>query len=469
MSGRLLRNVASLALSQGAALALNFVLWVHLGRTLGAEGIGRLAFGLALVSYFVLAVALGFDVVGIREVKRDPGLEARIVPELLGVRLVLAVVATAAFASATLAMGLEPAYQAAVLVLGAHIVARAIRVDWVYQARERMGVSAVYQAATSAVTAAVALAFVRRPADLLVAALALAAGPLVAAVGVLAAYAREVRFPWPRFDRVAWVALLAPAVPLAASSLVSQVYYNVDKLMLEWLRATAEVGLYEVSYKLYALAVAPASVLYVAFYPGLAGALGDRDAMAEAARQFGRVMVALGPPLALACAVVAPDLIRLVFGAEYLGATVPLRVLLAYAALAYLSMTYGVPLMAWDDEKAYFWAILGGGLANVVLNVSLIGPFGPTGAAVATLASEAVVTVGMARHFRRHTGTLLPDTLVRGLVVAVLGGLAPTALGAALGLPVLVTLPVAAAVTLGVAWAAGLLSPAALVALVLRR
>lgn len=465
----LLRNVSVLALAQAAAMALGFVLWVHLGRTLGTEGLGMLAFGLALVSYFVLTVALGFDVVGIREVKRAPGLEARIVPEILGVRLVLAGVATLVFAGVVLSLRLGAAYQAAVLVLGGQVVARSFQLDWVYQARERMGVTSAQQVTSAAVTAAIALTLVRGPEDLLVAAGALVAGQAVANLGVFALYAREAGVPRPRFERAAWKALLAPALPLAASSLVSQVYYNADKLMLEWLRVTAEVGLYEAAYKLFALAVAPASVLYVAFYPRLAGAYGERSTMRAEGRRYGSVMLALGPPLSLACAVLAPDLIALVFGDEYLGATMALRVLLVYAAFVYLSMTYGVPLMAWNAEKAYFRAILAGGVANVILNVALIAPFGPVGAAVATFASEAVVTVGMAWHFRRHTGTLIPDTLVRAAAVAAMGGLAPAWIGDHLGLPIFATLPMAALTTLAAGWATGLLTPRVLADTLLRR
>ncbi len=466
---RLARNVVSLALAQGTTLVLGFVLWIHLGRALGAERLGMLAFGLALLSYFVLAVTLGFDAVGIREVARDAAREAEIMPHLLGVRLLLAALATAAFAGVTVALGLGPVYQAAVLVLGAQIVGRALQVDWAYQARERMGVVSLRNAAAAVVTAAIALAAVRGPDDLVIAAAAIAAGPVVANLGLLGVYAREVGVPRPRFDRREWTALLRPALPLAASALVSQVYYNADKLMLEAFRATTEVGLYEAAYKLYAIVIAPAGILYVAFYPGLAGAFGDREAMRAEGRRYGGALFVLGPPLALAGMVLAPDILTAAFGAEYLGATTALRILMAYGALVSASMTYGVPLMAWDDESSYMRAVLGGGVANVVLNVALIPSLGLVGAAIATLLSEVVTTSRMAAHYRRQSGTLLPDVWARAGVVAVGGGLVPAWAGSALGLPLWATLGAVGVATALAGWASGLVAPRTLVDALLRR
>ena len=466
---RLAKNVAALAAAQGATLVLGFVLWVHLGRALGAERMGMVAFGLALLSYFLLVVTLGFDAVAVREAAREGNREAEIVPLLLGVRLTLAVLATAAFAGVTLALGLEPIYRLAVLVLGVQLIARAVQLDWVYQAREQMGVAALRNAGASAVTAGLALWLVRGPEDVVLAAGAVAAGPVVANLALLALYTREAGLPRPRFHGPSWKALLAPALPLAVSGFVMQLYYNVDKLMIEGFGTTAEVGLYEAAYKLYAVAIAAAGVLYTAFYPKLAGAFGDAAAMRREGARYGEALLALGPPVALAAAVLAPDLLDLLFGAEFAGASTALRVLFVYAGVIYLSMTFGVPLMAWDDETSYLRAAVGGGVANVVLNVLLIPRFGIEGAAVATLLSEVVVMLGMAARYRRLAGTLHPALLGKGAAVAVLGGLVP-ALGASmLGLPLWASLPLVGVAAAAAVWGTGLADPRALAAAVLRR
>ena len=463
------RNTVVLAIAQGAVLAVNFALWVHLARALGADRLGVLAVGLAVLSYAVLTVTLGFDAVGVREIARDPERERGLVADVLGVRLALSVAAAAAFAAVVPVLDDDGLYRAAVWVLGAQVFARAVQLDWVYQGRGQMGAVAARNVAAVVVTTAVALAVVRRPSDVVWAAAALSAGPVVANAGLLVAYARGGGRVRPRFDVGRWRVILAPAIPLAASALVSQVYYNVDKLMLEALRTTAEVGLYEAAYKLYALAAAPAGVLYLAFLPVLSGALGDRPAMRRAGRSYAGAMLTLGPPFACAGVVLAPDVLALLFGPGY-GAAVPaLRVLLTYAAVTYVSASYGVALLAWDEERAYMRAVLVGGAVNVVLNVALIAPLGPTGAALATLGSELAVMVGMAVRFRRVAGTVHGGALARALVLTVGGGLLPAWAATGTAAPLAVGVPAVVVATALGAWALGVVDPRALARAVVRR
>lgn len=466
---RLGRNVASLGLAQGATLVLGFVLWIHLGRALGAERLGMIAFGTALLSYFLLGVTLGFDAVAVRETARDGTRETTLVPTLLSLRIALAAAMTATFAGVVLALRLEPIYQLAVLVLGSQLFARAIQLDWIYQAREQMGTAALRNAGQAAVTAGVALVFVRGPDDVVWAAAAVAAGPIVANLVLLGVYVREAGVPRLRIDRAEWVALLVPAIPLAAAALTTQIYYSADKLMLEALRDTVDVGLYEAAYKGYALGIAVAGVLYLAFFPVLSGTLGNREAMRESGARFASALAMVGPPFALGGAVYAPEILSLLFGTEYLPATTALRVLLVYAALVHVSMSFGVPLLAWDAEKDYLRAVLMGGIANVVLNLALVAPLGPTGAAVATLTSEAVVTVGVAIRYRRLTGTLMPTVALRGGVVAVGGGLIPAAVASSLDVSIFLTVPLVAVTTGLTGWAIGLTDLRALTAILLRR
>lgn len=457
---RVARSVVTLGVAQVATMGLNLVLWAHLGQRLGPEQFGVVGFGLALLSYFILAVTLGFDAVGIREVAREPAGERRLVRDVLGIRLTLGVVSTVAFCLVVAVVAPDRLARLALFVLGAQILSRAVQLDWVYQGRERMGLVAVRNAGAAAASVGLALALVRDPGDLVLAALALAAGPWLANLGLLGAYSREAGTPLPRADVAAWKALLVPALPLAASSFVNQIYYNVDKLMLAGLRSTVDVGLYEAGYKLFAIAVAPAAVLYPAFYPALSAAFGDAEAMRQRSRAFASALVAVGLPLSAGGAVLAPDLVDLVFGEAYAGAVPALRVLFSAAGVTYLGMAFGSPLMAWNRERDYMKAVFAGGAANLVLNAILIVPLGPVGAAAATLASELLVMAGMAWRFRRQTGTLYPTVLLRGLAAAGLGGVAPAAAAQALGWPVLASLAAVGVGTVVAAGAVRLVTPA---------
>jgi O-antigen/teichoic acid export membrane protein len=417
------RNTLALGIGQAVTLGVNFAAWVHLSRALGPEGFGVLTLGLAILSYFLLAVTLGLDVVGVREIARAPagdvGSLRTLVANVLGLRLALALVATALYVGiAFWVAGTAPA-AVALAVLGLQLVARAVQLDWVYQGIERMWVLALRTAGAAGLLAGLAFALVRDGTDVVVAAVAVGAAPLVANGLLLGAYAGEFGPPRPRAG--AWRALLVPALPLAASAFVSEVYYNLDKIMLEALRTTAEVGLYGAGYKVYALAVAPAAALFPAFFPTLARA-GTQAERADAARRFASALLLIGLPVLAVAPFAAGPVLDLLFGPEYAAGAPALQLLLANAGVVYVAMAYGVPLTAWDRERAYFVVVAAGAALNVALNLLLIGRFGTAGAASATLCTEASILVGMAVLHRRETRALYAGTWLRTVPPAVTAG-----------------------------------------------
>lgn len=440
-------------------MGLSFAVWVHLARTLTADGVGILTFGTALLAYFLLMVTLGIDAVTVREIARDRNRIADLVPTVLGLRLALLAAAGLVYGAIVLALPALAPNRAVFLILGCLLVVRAVQLDWVYQGLEEMGVIAVRDVAASAGAALVAFTFVRGPDDVLWAAAALVAGPLLSNLSLLVAYGRRYGLSWPHLGRARWMAILGPALPLVGAAFVSEVYYSLDKIMLEGLRTTAEVGEYGVAYKLLALALAPTGVLYGAFFPALASALDSPERMQTVSEAYARVQFGLGLSVAAGGAVLAPDLITAVFGEPYAGAGVALQLLLLNAGVVYANMAFGVPLMAWNREKPYFWAVAAGAVGNVLLNLSLIVPFGIEGAAAATLLSEGVVLVGLATLFRQSVGRVFAGVALRSAGVAVVGAALPGSLLLYVGVPVLAAAPMVAVVAGGALWVSGLVSP----------
>lgn len=465
---RIASNTAALAVSKAATLGLSFVVWVHLARTLTAEGVGVLTFGTALLAYFLLLITLGIDAVTVREIAREHGRTADLVPTVLGIRLTLLLLGGGVYLALVLGVPRFAPDRPVLLVLGGMLVVRAVQLDWVYQGIEEMGAIAARDVAASVLAAAAAVAFVRGPDDVLPAAAAIVAGPLVSNLSLFAAYTRRFGLAVPRFDRARWRAVLVPALPLMASVFLSEIYYSLDKVMLEALRTTAEVGQYGVAYKVLSLAIAPAAVLYGAFYPALSSALGDGAKMRAVGEAYARVQFGIGLSVAAGGAVVAPALVPAVFGAEYAAAGTALQLLFLNAGVMYVAMVYGVPLMAWDRQGAYFRAIAGGAAANVALNVALIRPLGIEGAALATLLSEAIVLVGLARYYRQSTEGLFAPLVARAAVAALAGAALPAAALLWAGVPVLAVVPILVATSLAALWRSRLLTPATLKSLLRR-
>lgn len=449
------RNAGGMALAQAITLLAGLVLTAYLARTLGPSAYGVLRFGLALLSYAAVLVQLGFRTLGTRELARDPSRREWLVTHVLSIRLVLFGLGLVLYLGCVAALPKPSGFKLVVAALGIALFGHALSIDWVYQGLQRMGFVALQQAVTTGVTLLGTILLVRSYSDLLTAAFVMAGGLVAGPAALLVAYARSYGPIRIRYDRDAWVSLIRPALPLAASAFMIALYYNMDQIMLGLLRTEGEVGLYAAGYRVVTAALAPAMVVYTAFLPTLSSALGDLAQMRNRARMHGRVQLALGLPISVGGFLLAPQLIVLLGGPEFAAGTAALRLLMLNVAIVYLNMVLGQPLPAWDLQRRHMYAIAGGACSNVVLNVVLIPPLGIEGAALATVSSEFIVLLGLGYLHYKAVATIHLSLLTRPAFATLLGVALPCGLGLYYGLPLAGTMAAVALAYPLAAWATG--------------
>jgi len=197
-------------------------------------------------------------------------------------------------------------------------------------------------------------------------------------------------------------------IPLFASELLSNLYVKLDQIMLLRLRGPEETGLYAAAYRIVeALLLVVAGAMTVLF-PRLAGSA--RGAPGPFAADFARAWRTLwigGLALAVNGWLWAVSLLPIVFGGAYASAEAPLRILLASIPLAYVNALLTQSLVAKGRERRYAaGAALCAGV-NLGLNLLLIPPWGATGAAWATIATEGVLLV-ICFYSLRELGPIIP-------------------------------------------------------------
>jgi len=416
---RIARNVGALAAARGATAVLVFVTTVYLARVLEPAAYGMLAFALAYVAYFQLIPDLGLGILGTREVARDRSRVRELANAVLSLRLTLASGALLVFLAGVFAFVPDPIFRAVIAVQGIALFGVAVSVEWIYQGVERMGVLAVRNVAVAVVVLVGALMLVRSPQDVVIASLVMAVGLSAANVWLLIRYRRDFgRFSL-SVSPVAWHKLIMPALPIAASLALVAVNMNLDLLILGIFRSPVEVGLYGASYRILLAVGIPAQILLQAFMPSLSTRVGNLDSMREGGRSFARALFVLGLPAGAAGVLFAPDFLS-VFGPDYGPARAALTILMVHSGLQYVHMAYGNPLIAWDRQKLYMYALAAAAVVNVILNFVLIPRFGIEGAAVATLTSEIIAIVFVVVFHYRVAGALYGGVLLRACAATLL-------------------------------------------------
>ncbi len=191
-------------------------------------------------------------------------------------------------------------------------------------------------------------------------------------------------------------AFLRDIAPIGLGILLSALYFRIDVFLLQRWSGSEAVGVYNAMFRLVeALRLFPAAVLAVAL-PTLVRA-DDR-----------RPLVALATPMTLAAVaaaavgwLVAPWLVRGLYGTAFAGGVPALRLLLLSLPLMALNYALTHQLIGWDGHRAYA-AICAAALAvNLFLNWRWIPAIGMRGAAWSTLWTEVALTLGCLFALRR--------------------------------------------------------------------
>ncbi|MBN2368899.1 MAG: lipopolysaccharide biosynthesis protein [Vicinamibacteria bacterium] len=185
--------------------------------------------------------------------------------------------------------------------------------------------------------------------------------------------------------------VLRNAAPLAAYAGLLLLSPRVEFLVLRWVRGDAETGLFLTALNL----LWPLSLVPNAVAAGAMPAL-TREALRGAGhvRQRTAAMLALfAAPAAVGLMIVAPGLIRFIFGADFAPAAIWLRLL----ALALIPMFFG-GLLSWALIAAGRAALLPWLLAiriaaAFLLALILVPRFGATGAAAGFVVAEVLLLV----------------------------------------------------------------------------
>jgi O-antigen/teichoic acid export membrane protein len=389
------RNAAVLTVATVAARVMMFALGVVLARSLGNEAYGRYSFAVALGSVLVPVADLGLTVYLTREIARDRAATEAALPLLLRAKAALLVIVAAATVGITALVSGQggPVLIVGCVVLGALLDGSSALLYGYFRGREAMS----YEA--SATTAA---ALVRGVGGI---ALALALQRLwpvvvwIVAVAIvqLALAAWRLRRVWaPRGGaaaaaaRVDWVSVGA----MGLYSLFVVVYLRSDSVLIGWFSDERAVGLYAAAYTLMLGAQVAPWMLSTALTPVYARTHGRDPREFRAAWQSGiRLAVLIGLPIALVGVALAVPIMTRLYGPGFARGASVLAVVIWVCPIGAISLILQSVLRGMRRDRHLTGVSAICAAFNVGVNLWAIPTYGIMGAAVTTVATEAINVV----------------------------------------------------------------------------
>ncbi len=413
------RNVFSLAAAEGINKLISFLIFAYLARVLGSSGFGQYSFAQAVLAYFLLPVSMGLNLIGSREIARDPQTVPYYVNHIFSIRALVSLISFFLLCVLISFMDKDEAVKQVLFYLGFTIFASAIALDWFFQGVEKMQYIAFTNTLKQILALSLILIWVNSPGHLPRVGIYQSLSTGVAFLWAMAVYIKWNGRPRFVFDWPVWKDLLKQALPIGVAMVLTTLYYNFDTLMLSYMKNDAIVGWYNGAYRIALTLALPAAVVFNAYLPALSRYKQDEQA-GLIVNKYIKTQFYLGIPLGFACFLLAPKIILFVFGPQYFHSILPLKFLAWNVLFVYITASFGHPLLAWGLQNQFTKVIALGAVVNLLLNVLLIPEFGMMGAAVATLAGEAAVFTGAYLQFQKQIQVPLLKYALRPLAASLI-------------------------------------------------
>jgi len=394
----LARNTIWMTVGQGFRLIIQALYFVEIARSLGVRNYGAFIGVVALVGIVYPFGSLGSGNLLVKNVARDRTLfpvywgRAIAVTSTFGAVLIVAVVAVSRFALPTEIPVPLVVMVAISDILGLNLITQA---GQAFQAFEQLRWTATINVMMSAgrlLGALILTAIYRQPSAFQWGYIYLGCTVVVAGISLVLVRRRlgSPRFDW-RFLR----GELREGFYFSASQTSQTIYNDIDKTMLARLSTLDAAGVYGAAYLLIDVGFAPVSAALWSAYPNFfrAGAQGISSSLAYAKPLMRRALVYSGAIFAFL--LISSGVVPLILGPEYRATAASLRWLAILPALKSLHYFCSDTLTSAGYQGVRTAVQAAVAMFNVLLNLWLIPAYSWRGAAWSSIASDAILLLGV--------------------------------------------------------------------------
>jgi O-antigen/teichoic acid export membrane protein len=446
----IIKNTFWLSFGEIVGRLLRIIIIVYAARVLGAAGWGAFSYLTSLSAIFVIFSDIGLSSVMIREGAKTPTLKTKYFSTILSLKAILTLISFLIIVFAVPQFTRFSLSQTLLYAIGLLFIFDSLRRFGasLFRAEEKMELEAITNIITQAIIVVAgfaALLIVASPESL---ALAYAAGAAIGLVFTLYLIRHHLKHLLTHFDKNLLKPIIAAAWPLSMAGVFGVLIANIDTVIIGWFYQASQVGFYAAAQKpIAALYLLPA-LITGAFFPALARfAPQDPLKFRRLLEEGLKVVFLIALPLTAGIILTAEQIVRLVYGAEYLPAAGPLRIL-AFSLLTVFPIGMIINAVFAHNRQRELLPVWGGGaLFNFLICLLLIPPLGISGAAWATLLTQVGVNSLIWRKMKRIADfSVVPE--IKYLLLATFMMSVAIMLAEVINLPFILIVPLAIAVYL---------------------
>ena len=398
---KIVKNLFLLITGNVAAQLLGFLSVIYLARILKADGFGKVVFAQGIVAYFFLFSDLGLKTFGTIEIARVKGEQKRYVNNIVTMRIALSIAAFLMLLLITLLMDKPQDQKYLIILFGISIFPSTILLDWFFQGIQKMGIIGLTNMLKSLFYITFLLLFLSSG-DILYIPIYFTVSFILAMVPMFLTFFREHGWIVPSFEYTLWKESIIKAIPLGLSSIMIQIYYNIDTVMLGFMKGEEAVGLYNAAYKIVLLLLGFASIIGMVLLPNVSKIYTEsKENIEKYLRYLSKITIFWSIPVTVGGMILSGQIIRVFYGEYYNNSVIPLQILIWSVFTVFSNIPFALLLLASGKGKEYMYSVTAGAVSNLSLNLFLIPRYDLIGASISTLISEFIVLTFLLLYSRR--------------------------------------------------------------------
>lgn len=391
---KILDNINWLGGEKVIRLFLAIFVTALVARYLGPEQFGMMSYAFAFVSLFVVFEKLGLDSIVVRNIVNNPEKKA----EYLGSTLILRFVGSSALLVFSMIgiMLLRPGetiiYVFVAIVAISYLFKSFETIDLWFQSQVKSKFTAQSQIVAFLIISALKVLFVFTQQPLIAFVLMFLLDSIIAATLLVFFYQKRGPVPilkWKaRFETMK--ELLKDSWPLILSGVAIAIYMRIDQIMIGSMLGDTELGVYSVAVKLSEAWYFLPMIITASVFPAILKAKKkSKELYLERMQKLYDAFTWFTIPIAIIVALLSSYIIGILFGDEFIQASLVLSILIFSGVFTFLGVASSKYLISENLTKISFYRTVLGLIINILLNVMLIPVYGIIGAAIATLVSYA--------------------------------------------------------------------------------
>jgi O-antigen/teichoic acid export membrane protein len=391
---RILRNIGYIFGGGVFRAVLTPLFLVIIARRLGAEDFGGYSFAFSLASILLVLGDMGLSKLVVRELSPRREEASRYLGGLLLLRLATGAAGILVLYAFIRWAGRRGDVGWALLLIGVSLVlSTGFRrlFDAIFQALEEMKYQACMDMVDVFLTFGLGVYAVRSGWGLQGVALAMFYGSTVASILDFLLLVRKVGRPRLQWELDFMKSLIKGALPFAGMGLITFLFGYMNTVIISLFRGDWQAGLFSGAYRVvWGMALIPATVM-TAVFPYLSRTRGEGKAHGVLVGRVVKYLSMLSLPFSLLLLLYSRQVMELLYGAEYSGGVPALAIMAAAPVFSFAYIPLADLLNAHYRHRRSLAALLTAALVNAFLCLVLVQLMGISGAAVATLAAEAVL------------------------------------------------------------------------------